>query len=285
MEQQKKYYITQSNLKKLVYRTGVANQVVSDAYDEIYDEIDLRDFVSSKEAQQLAALAAFLKKSEQELVALAAQSKPALSNTKNNPFVFLSGSPKYHKDETCETLSKDFENFEIPEEIKMRGENEIQSFRDFAKSNRKLINDGREDVFLQRLKNQFRLRFPIDKVSFSNSGQTQTPQYEGADLCQLSTSVKQAFDRLAELQESEEGAKALRSHRYAPLRLLREKNLGPTERLVLERKRELIDFVTKYIVAKYKPTNGLFSQRMLQVYGFEPCAVCCDDEKGFDLDL
>lgn len=285
MNNQNSYYITQSNLKKLAFRSEIIENNLSNLYETIYDRQDLRGYVSKSEAQQLGTLATFLQQSEDQLIQLASRSKSPASSTQSSSLIFVSGPPKYHKDATCDTLTRDFENFEIPEQIRVRGKDAVEAFRNFAKANRKLLNEGKEDVFILRLKRQFNLTSDIGKISFSNSGKTMVQKDDSTiDLGQLVINIRQAVDQMETLRATEEGTKALESYKYAPAsKLLRSNDLAPYERQVLEYKRDLLALVTEYVIRKHNINGSVFSQRLLEVYGFTPCGVCCSDDVGFDL--
>ena len=45
-EVHKKYYITQSNLRKLVFKAGIVERDLSNLYEDIFDRVDLRQYVS-----------------------------------------------------------------------------------------------------------------------------------------------------------------------------------------------------------------------------------------------
>ena len=284
MNEHAKYHITQSNLRKLVYRSGVVERDLSNLY-EIIQDFKLRDLLSSTEMRNLGSLSSFLLKSEAYLLDLAKQSKASSSVANQaSSMIFVSGAPKYHKDNTCKTLTKDFENFEIPVEILQRGDSAVRDFREFATINRKLLNEGKEDIFRLRLKSQFHLTSDIGKVSFTNSGRAPLPVSSfGTDLNQLAAAIVTAAARVESLRETEEGAKALQNYRFAsPSRLTQGGELNACERQVLERKRDLIALVTEYVVRKHNGDGTVFSQQLLEVYGFEPCGICCANDSHLD---
>ena len=284
-EVHKKYYITQSNLRKLVFKAGIVERDLSNLYEDIFDRVDLRQYVSTHEAQRLHAIAFFLQQSEDYLAKLAATIKTAPQRMHDSPFVFVSGLPKYHRDETCETLSQDFNNFEIPTEITARGSAAVAEFRDFASKNRKLLNEGKEDVFLNRLQRQFHLQHPIGKVSFVNSGRTLLPEHDGDNnLEQIAVRIEGTIARLEAIRETADGAQVFKSHIYAPAsRILRTDNLSPLAKQLLEHKKTLIDLVTEYVTVKHHGSDRTFSEHLLRLYEFEPCGICCKDEVAFDL--
>ncbi len=267
------YFVTQSNLKKLCYRSGVIEKEASKIY-EIVNEFNLNKFLSKPEQTALSSLSEFLSKTEESLIELAKKFK---TPDKSSSFLFISGPPRYHKNSECKTLTQNFTNFEIPVEIEQRGKAAIDQFREFAVANRKLLSEGREDVFIQRLKTHFKLTADIGKIQFENSGSASTPALTThLTLTELAAYIITAAARIESIGETEDGARAFSSYRYAPVRRLTQpQKIGRYEMLVLERKRELISLVTEYIVRKSNRRGAVFSRALFEAYGFLPCGICC----------
>ena len=279
------FYITASKLRSLVYRSGIVVDDLSHIYRDILDPLGLRDFISKSEAKTLQATSVFLQQSEEYLIELAKNNKFNRSDRGYSEYVFPPGAPRYHANRACKTLLQDFENFRIPEEIKERGGDEIARFREFARANRNLVRDGRKDVFEVRLQNHFNLTEPIDEVLYENSGvELLVENWADLDLGQLGVELRHAADQLQAIGETDGGEKALRDYRYAaPVKALKIGNLTPDARQVLTVKMKLISLLTRYTIKKYSSGDQVFPKRLLQVYGFQPCGLCCEDEIEFDL--
>lgn len=290
MNHQNTYYITASNFRKLIYRSVVKiDRPISEVYKEIYEGADLAPFLNHKEARKVRKSMIFLQEADAVLIAMEKanleQQKQQNSLDSHSKFLFVSGPPKYHVNNACETLSKDFDNFEVPEEIEARGSAEIRSFRKFAQQNRKLLGEGREDVFLLRLKNKFNLISHMGRVSLPNSGGVTAPVADASvGLDGLTSKIEELIEKLESFKTTEEGKMAIKAYMYASVSTLTDsRNLTDAASNLLENKRDLINLVLEYHVHKHKGGNVSFSADLLALHGFEPCGTCCG--AVFDLPL
>lgn len=285
MSHQEKYFITSSNFKKLVFASKIwIHSEISEVYREIFDKANVSNLINHNEARRIRKVILFLQESEERLISLEAQNKftsgrkPLNSSTGN--FLFESGPPKYHTSSSCETLSKDFDNFEVPEEVISRGEDEVKAFRDFARANRKLLGEGKEDIFLLRLQNQFSLHSRIGKVSFPNSGKIDVPsQTIQISPNEIADKIEVAIEVLNSFRATPEGLVAFKKLMYAPINRLHDSELSFTEveRSLLEGKRNLINLIMQYHIQKHRGGNTTFSAKLLEMYGFKACGSCCED--------
>lgn len=79
--------------------------------------------------------------------------------------------PSYHYDKDCERLKSKYINFKIPDEVKNRGNKEIERFRAWFKENIHILETN-EEGFIIRLKMAFNLHSINDnsKLLLDNSG-------------------------------------------------------------------------------------------------------------------
>lgn len=290
MNHQNTYYITASNFRKLIFTSAVEIEgSISEVYKDIYEDADLAPFLNHKEAKKVRKSMVFLQKADAVLIAMEKANLEHRTQRKSldsrSKFLFVSGSPKYHLNNACETLSQDFDNFEVPEKIAARGVDEVRRFREFAKQNRKLLGEGREDVFKLRLKSKFSLTSDIDRVLLPNSGRVTAPIADASiGLDGLKSKIEKIIEKLESFKTTEEGKAAIKAYMYASVGTLSDgRTLTDNGRSLLENKRDLINLVLQYHVHKYKGGNVSFSANLLALYGFEPCGTCCG--AGFDLPL
>jgi hypothetical protein len=83
-------------------------------------------------------------------------------------FIYKEQQPAYHTSTDCQRLHSDFTNFELPQEIIDRGENEIERFRTWFIENRYLLEDPISFVF--RLKMAFNIEYNPKAINYENSG-------------------------------------------------------------------------------------------------------------------
>jgi hypothetical protein len=285
MNDNQKYYLTTSNFRKLVFKSQIeVGEDIFEAYRQVFEGADLEPYVSHKEVKVLLKSILFLQKSEDALAHLEQESKARAAQRKRldspSRFLFLTGTPKYHTDNRCETLRADFENFEVPDEIVERGNEEVRRFRKFAQENRKLLSEQREDVFQMRLRSAFRLTRPLGKISAPNSGTTLAGQMKDSlAIDQVVARIHSAITKLETFRQTDEGKRAIKAYMYASTKVLFEQtNLSDVDRELLETKRDLISLVLQYHVMKHRGGAVTFSAKLLGLYGFEPCGVCCPGE-------
>jgi len=286
MTEHHKYYLTTSNFRKLVFKSHIeVEDDIMAAFREVFEDADLAPYLSHKEVKSLLKCIIFLQKSDEVLAKMEKQSQERIADKKRldypNKFLFVAGAPKYHFSGGCKTLGADFENFEVPDEVQNRGPEEMKKFREFALENRKLLSEGREDVFCLRLKNQFHLTQPLGKVSAPNSGTSSLAVNDEIKIDDVVASIHKTIAKLEDFRATEEG----RKYMYASTKALYDsKKLGNIERELLETKRELINLVLNYHVKKEKGGAVTYSAELLKLFGFEPCGVCCQEEVRFDLE-
>jgi hypothetical protein len=221
---EKKYSITISNFKKIIEESKIIiEEDITTTFRSIYGEINLRPYLNNKEAIDIRKLAEFLTNSEMHASLfkgkkISNQIKKAIPSRSNYIFTSSSSSPKYHKNSECRTLLNDFENFEIPAEIKDKGEEEIVKFRAFARENRGLLKNGNEYLFIQKLKEKFDLTSDINKISFNNSGKV--------DVLKMSTinikeKISEIIKNLEEINKSDKGRESIKQYMFTPNKMIK----------------------------------------------------------------
>ena len=252
------------------------------SYKELYEKDDMSLYVSKKELSGLTKDLFFLQKSEDFLILHERKGREE-RRLKTHKFkspsswIFVPGAPKYHIDDKCESITNHFNNFHMPDEIQNQGEIAIIEFRKFAQDNKKLIFEGREDVFLERLKIKFNLKQPIGSVSHENSGSVVEITDEFTTLEELEIEIKKSIRNIEEIRSTEEGKKSIAAYLYArpDVNLKYHRNLSAIDKNLLLNKSRLLDCIRKYNIYKYKNGHIEYSKGFLEFYGFEPCGKCC----------
>ena len=136
-------YITKSNLGALKNKFKLAKEITNEIMkSEVYKK-DISWILSNLEIEFLFVEKLILSKDERLSIA---------SNPERQNYQYLFGEskkPKYHRNQFCEFMTSNFENFEIPEEIKNKGIGEIERFKKFALENKNLYHED-EQKFLQK---------------------------------------------------------------------------------------------------------------------------------------
>ncbi|SFT14403.1 hypothetical protein SAMN05660206_1157 [Sphingobacterium wenxiniae] len=98
-------------------------------------------------------------------------------------YVYPENQPAYHKDNTCPRLQSNFINFEIPEEVREKGENEIKRFRAFFAEHKHLLESNIK-AFIEKMQARFFITREINpkSIDYSNSGNEQVKNYSVQDL-------------------------------------------------------------------------------------------------------
>lgn len=95
-------------------------------------------------------------------------------------YVYKEHQPAYHIDKDCKRLHSDFTNFELPEEIKERGDLEIERFRKWFSENQYLLETP--DIFVMRLKLAFGISYNPKSIIYENSGFAEVKNYSVEEL-------------------------------------------------------------------------------------------------------
>lgn len=149
-------YITLSNSKKILHHINMDEIRPRDLNDLYKKRLWL---LSNKEQLWLSAAKKLFERPEEFISSMYIKQKPI--DTKR--YVYEGFLPAYHDDEKCERLISTYDNFEIPEEIRAKGDKEIERFRTWFKENKELYEKD-EGGFLSKLESNFLLRNPPTKV-------------------------------------------------------------------------------------------------------------------------
>jgi len=83
-------------------------------------------------------------------------------------YVYKEQQPAYHTYLDCPRLSSNFTNFELPGEIKDKGDSEIERFRHWFTENEHLLE--KPDIFVMRLQMAFGITYNPKAINYENSG-------------------------------------------------------------------------------------------------------------------
>jgi len=168
-------YITSANMLRIIRQTDI---VTADIEGTVYKKPIY--LFSRFEEKSLIAIQELISDTERFLLEIYNR----VEVVDRMKYVFEGKKPAYHNDLNCERLNSNFKNFEIPEEIKEKGTEEIMRFRNWFKENYSLLE--RPDVFEMRLHMAFGVLINPKAINFTNSGPA---ELENLNLEQLEEKI------------------------------------------------------------------------------------------------
>lgn len=177
-------YITKSKINEVLGVLRPEKNYTNQQLENLY-KTKVGHILSTRE---MAGLQILKELYEKESFTPSAYIKIQWTKKKNNDYVFnKTKAPSYHYSKECTALTATFENYKIPEEIKIRGKQEIEEFINFFLENKIMLQE-KPDVFNIRLGSKFNLLKPIEHILFENSG---IHEIENLDLTELEEKIDQ----------------------------------------------------------------------------------------------
>src|SRR5690606_28021445 len=164
-------YITISNSKKIMRTLSEIslNEIEGNVYKkDIY-------FFNKKEVALLKGIREFLRDPEN----FSTKYYKPIKVKDSLRFVYPEKQPSFHKDSTCPMLQSNFVNFEIPEEVREKGENEVKRFRAWYAENKILLENGEVEKFILKMQANFFITREINpkSIELNNSGSEKVKNY------------------------------------------------------------------------------------------------------------
>lgn len=272
-------YITNNSLNQVLYR------------------LDKNEFSYDPDKYQLDRFAKILTKPEQKYLAFYAEmiehpenlliiQERYIQNEKKDHFAFIHESKywTYHSEKDCDRLISDFENYELPVEIKGKPE-EVKIFRDFYKAHSNeydLDTDIGWERFLVQIGAKLGKQFknPPKKIEFSNSG---VIDFENLSLGDTELSINELLAKMeAYRNSSEEIAKEINAKGFGSGRAKKTSDGKenhykdiPEHPLYYwdKHKKQLKSLIRNYFRIKNNPDLN-FDKEILDQLKFKPCSAC-----------
>ncbi|MBU3009532.1 hypothetical protein [Cobetia amphilecti] len=266
-------FLTQSNYNILVNSYAQIVTEVSDATKQLIYKDNLSWILSEVELRYLFAECLTLTQGGTE------NTPVKLIQKRDSGHLFFSGgTPKYHYNERCEYAWKAYDNYDIPAEIKAKGDKEVERFKKFAQDNKELY---REDTsrFFKRLEAQFFLKNPLKKISYQNSG---IRPFDDLSIVEIE---KRIDEHLKECRNYLEKNPKAKNTKFAPSWYIKSGKMDETERKFHhDFKHKLKKMMREYLKIKEggisKNKRICLNQSYLDSLGFEGCKAC---GSAFDL--
>ncbi len=258
-------FITKSNLANIVGFFDSSSVSLSD-FDLLY-KTKLNKILSHKE---MALLCIYKEVCQNPLIAFE-RYKESGATKNNSNYVFQSGSKSYHSDPECKLLHGDYFNLELPPEIKIKGDAEIQRFRDFCIANRYLLEES-ERKFINKLETHFFLKNPPKTITARNSG---IERFQNADLRLIEKQIDQLLVNAEQYRHSSiEHEQIIDRLGYGTHSAKEARDpQNPLYTWHNSYKMPLKELMQHYFRVKFNGTLS-FDGHLLDKLGFSPCKVC-----------
>lgn len=270
-------YITESNLRRIIARCDLT-EIEFDC--PIYENMEI--FILNKyEKKTLQAIQKLLKKPEDYIKYYY---RPIDKKRDSLKYIYEGGTPSYHENIACEGLNSDYKNYEIPKEIKEKGEEYIKKFREWFKQNKELF-ESKSDIFVFRLFTDWNIKTSLKAIDRQNTGIVELEDY---NIDSLDAEIRKLLRESGRIYKaSTKNTKILKRYSRKTFLAYKEdfevdEDIPYTKEEVIELlieydtliKRPLINRLIEYYRIKLNP-NLEMKGKLLEVLGFKPCFRCC----------
>lgn len=268
-------YLTKSNSLKIIARIDFKQ--IGNLQGEVYKKPIY--FFSDYEKNNLLGLKELLKDPEtfiQEFYV-------PIENTDNLRYVYEGGKPAYHAKPDCDRLNSNYRNFEIPEEIREKGKDEVLKFRSWFKENQYLLE--KPDVFVARLQMAFGVTMNPKAIDYENSG---VEVKENLNLEELEKRINKYISDAGQYFNNADQEKKDIIRRFQKYTFLAYSNKDIQNNNTRFSDEALKKFLKQYDVHFKRPIKDLlieyyrvlhnpdlkFEGNLLEQLGFRPCGSC-----------
>lgn len=273
-------YLTKSNSIKIINRVDFKQ--IGNLQGEVYMKPIY--FFSDYEKNNLLGLQELLKDPDRFIK----EYYVPIVTVDNLKYVYEGGQPAYHCKSDCERLNSNYKNFEIPNEIREKGKDEIMRFRKWFKENQYLIE--KPDVFVARLHMAFGVQINPKAIDYENSG---VEVKENLDLVELEKRINKIISDAGNYYNNADTEKKeiiRRFQKYTFIAYSQNEIRNNNTRFkdeVLKKflsqydshfKRPIKDLLIEYYRVKYNPELK-FEGYLLEQLGFKPCGACHNNQQ------
>ncbi len=264
-------YITNYNLNRVLKSTSI------ESLEEI-DISDLQDILSEKEILFLKQANTFFKDkglSEKKFI--------PINFNDTHTMLFEKHKPAYHKNKECIRLHADYVNYYIPNEVRERGDTEVDRFRKFVKG---LLNKGyklEDEGTIIAIKAEFQFSDKnFGKIEENNSGKMDFMHaLDSMNLLEIHAQIAQIIHKLNMFSSQSEIYRQVYRLRYREPYMIRKlmKNKSKEQKNIAEELKLLKENLLLSLIASYKKENNFnqsdIEEELLQELNFVPCSTCC----------
>lgn len=279
-------YLTKSNSLKIIARIDFKQ--IGNLEGEVYKKPIY--FFSDYEKNNLLGLKELLKDPETFIQ----EYYVPIENTDNLRYVYEGGKPAYHSKPDCERLNSNYRNFEIPEEIREKGKEEVLRFRSWFKENQYLLE--KPDVFVARLQMAFGVTMNPKAIDYENSG---VEVKENLNLEELEKRINKFISDAGQYfnkadQEKKEIIRRFQKYTFLAYsnKDIQNNNTRFSDEAIkkflkqydVHFKRPIKDLLIEYYRVLHNP-DLKFEGNLLEQLGFRPCGACHNDNNPSAMNL
>ncbi len=152
-------YLTKYNLSKLCQKLQTKDEISLDMFlEHIYEDKEISYILNKREIEYLFVYKMLLD-DENKFILEYYNEVPEKEDTKNMVFS-KGGKMKYHLSNSCSLLKKDFLDFNIPEDIKSIGDDAVEEYREWFKSNNFAEKFKSKEIDKNYIIRAFNLKYP-----------------------------------------------------------------------------------------------------------------------------
>lgn len=299
-------YLTKYNLSKLCQKLEVKEEISLDLFiHHIYNDKEIYYILNKREIEYLFIYKMVLE-NENKFVVEYYNEVPEREDTKS--FVFnKGGKTKYHLNQNCTLLKKDYLDFNIPEDIKSKGDNAIDEYREWFRLNNFGEKFKNKEISKDEIIRAFNFKYPkmydikpiednsnLLVVEIPNS--TNLYLKENFDLEKFKielTEIKLAWQNTFQckvsrtfskfkylLAKSDEEITTKMGEIFSQdfVKNYGIENLKDKFQISKNLTYKLIDLLLDYIKWTYKADNKSFDALTLEKFGLECCHICKNEE-------
>lgn len=152
-------YLTKYNLSKLCQKLDVKIEVSLDMFlEHLYNDKEIFFILNKREVEYLFIYKMLLDDEEKFIVEYYNE-VPEKEDTKNMVFN-KGGKMKYHLSPNCKLLKKDYLDFNIPEDIKDKGDNAVEEYREWFRIYNFAEKFKNKEIDTEFIIRAFNLKYP-----------------------------------------------------------------------------------------------------------------------------
>lgn len=188
--------------------------------------------------------------------------------TRNDIFIFdEKDTAKYHYSRSCEYSTKDYLNFEIPEEVKTKGLKEIERFKKFSEEHKSILYSD-EALFLKKIEAAFFLKNVPKRINYPNSG---VSKFSGLSLAEMENAIDSHIEEARVFYDNNPSVK---NYNYAHSGFLGRVELSKDDEKWHNFFKRDLKLKLKEYIQKRDADEFALKKDFLDSLGFEGCKAC-----------